>query len=434
MIKILNLADGRDELVSMLKSRNTDISEELIPKVRAILDDVKQNGDEAVAKYTSMFDWKEASTTKIKLTPGEIEEAYEFVEKDFIETVKISVDRVRKFHLKQKQNSWFDTEQEGVMLGQVVRALDTVGLYVPGGKAAYPSSVIMTAVPAKSAGVKRLLITTPPGKNGKVNPAILVAANEAGVDEIYKIGGAQAVGAMAYGTKTVPQVDKIVGPGNIFVTLAKKLVYGTVDIDMIAGPSEILVVADDSAIPKYVAADLLSQAEHDEMASSILLTVSEKLAKEVKIHIEKQIEQLPRKEIVQKSINSFGCIAICKDIGEAIKTANLISPEHLELCVEEPIKYLGLIRNAGAIFVGNYSPEPIGDYVAGPTHVLPTSGTARFYSPLSVDHFMKKTSLIWFDEKSMSSLAEHVVRFAEKEEFQAHANSIKVRMKNNKES
>jgi len=434
LIKTINLANGRDELVSMLKSRNSDISEELIPKVRGILDDVKQNGDEAVAKYTSMFDWSEASPNKIKLTVKEIDEAYKYVEKDMIETIRLSADRVRKFHLKQKQNSWFDTEEEGVMLGQVVRALDTVGLYVPGGKAAYPSSVIMTAVPAKSAGVKRLIITTPPGKDGKVNPAILVAANEAGVDEIYKVGGAQAVGAMAYGTKTIPKVDKIVGPGNIFVTLAKKLVYGTVDIDMIAGPSEILVIADDSAVPEYVAADLLSQAEHDEMASSILLTVSEKLAKEVNFYIEKQIEQLPRKEIVQKSLKSYGYIAICRNIEEAIEMANIIAPEHIELCIQNPTKYLGLVRNAGAIFVGNYSPEPIGDYVAGPSHVIPTSGTARFYSPLSVDHFMKKTSLIWFDEKSMDSLAEHVVRFAEKEGFHAHANSIKVRMQNDKKS
>ncbi|MGE5474590.1 MAG: histidinol dehydrogenase [Ignavibacteriales bacterium] len=431
-MKIINLANNRDELVSMLKSRNTDISEELIPKVRAILDDVKQNGDEAVAKYTAMFDWSGASADSIRLTSEEIDEAYKSVEKEFIETIKVSVDRVRKFHLKQKQNSWFDTEEEGVMLGQIVRALDIVGLYVPGGKAAYPSSVIMTAVPAKSAGVKRLVVSTPPGKDGKVNPAILVAANEAGVDEIYKVGGAQAIGAMAFGTKAVPQVDKIVGPGNIFVTLAKKLVYGTVDIDMIAGPSEILVVADDSAIPEYVAADLLSQAEHDEMASAILLTNSGKLAKEVNIEIEKQIKELPRKEIVQKSLSSFGCIAVCSTIEEAIATANLVSPEHLELCVKEPNKYLGLIRNAGAIFIGNYSPEPIGDYIAGPSHVLPTSGTAKFYSPLSVDHFLKKTSLIWFDEKSMNSLADYVVNFAEKEEFQAHANSLKVRMKNEK--
>lgn len=434
MIKTINLADGRNELIDMLKSRNADISEELIPKVRAILDDVKKNGDDAVIKYTKMFDWTDSAKDKIKLSAEEIDEAYKKSDSKIIETIKLSAERVRRFHLKQKQNSWFDTEEEGVMLGQVVRALDTVGLYVPGGKAAYPSSVIMTAVPAKSAGVKRLIITTPPGKDGKVNPAILVAANEAGVDEIYKVGGAQAVAAMAYGTKTIPQVDKIVGPGNIFVTLAKKLVYGTVDIDMTAGPSEILVIADESAVAEYVAADLLSQAEHDEMASSILLTVSEKLAKEVKIEIEKQIEQLPRKEIIKKSLASFGFIAICRNLEEAIETANLIAPEHIELCIKEPIKYLGLVKNAGAIFVGNYSPEPIGDYAAGPTHVLPTSGTARFYSPLSVDHFMKKTSLIWFDEKSMYSLAEHVIRFAEKEEFQAHANSLKVRMKNDKKS
>lgn len=432
MIRILNLADGRDELIRMLKSRNSGISEELTPKVRAILDDVKQNGDEAVAKYTAMFDWSCASPNEIRVTREEIDEAYGIIEKEFIETLKVSVERVRKFHIKQKQNSWFDTEEQGGMLGQLVRALDTVGLYVPGGKAAYPSSVIMTAVPAKSAGVKRLIITTPPGKNGKINPAILVAANEAGVDEIYKVGGAQAIGAMAFGTKTIPQVDKIVGPGNIFVTLAKKLVYGTVDIDMIAGPSEILVIADDSAVPEYVAADLLSQAEHDEMASAILLTASENIAQQVKIHLEKQMEELPRKEIVQKSIRDYGCIAVCSTLEDAIKTANLVSPEHLELCVEEPTKYLGLIRNAGAIFIGNFSPEPIGDYIAGPSHVLPTSGTARFYSPLSVDHFMKKTSLIWFDQESMNSLAEHVIRFAEKEEFQAHANSLKVRLKNDR--
>ncbi|MGE5329167.1 MAG: histidinol dehydrogenase [Deltaproteobacteria bacterium] len=434
MLKIINISNKKDELVNMLKSRNSDISEELIPKIREILEDIKKNGDEAVAKYTARFDWSEASSDKIKVTQEEIDEAYNAVGKEFIDTIKISVDRVKKFHLKQKQNSWLDTEEQGVMLGQLTRALDTVGLYVPGGKAAYPSTVIMTAVPAKSAGVKNLIITTPPGKDGKVNPAILAAANEAGVDMIYKVGGAQAIGAMAYGTQTIPQVDKIVGPGNIFVTLAKKLVYGTVDIDMIAGPSEILVIADNSAIPEYVAADLLSQAEHDEMASSILLTVSEKLAEEVNACIEKQIKELPRKEIVEKSLANFGCIALCKDIAEAIETANLVAPEHLELCIEEPNKYLGLIRNAGAIFVGNYSPEPIGDYIAGPSHVLPTAGTARFYSPLSVDHFMKKTSLIWFDEKSMHSLANHVIRFAEKEEFQAHANSLKVRVRNDKES
>jgi histidinol dehydrogenase len=432
LIKTINLPQGREELTSILKSRNSGLSEELLPKVRAILDDVRYNGDQAAAKYTALFDWAEASASEIKVTSKEIDEAYKSVEKEFIGTVKVAVERVRRFHLRQQQHSWVDTQEEGVMLGQIVRALDTVGLYVPGGKAGYPSSVIMTAVPAKSAGVKRLIITTPPGKDGKVNPAILVAAHEAEVDEIYKVGGAQAIGAMAFGTETVPQVDKIVGPGNIYVALAKKLVFGTVDIDMIAGPSEILVVADDSAVPEYVAADLLSQAEHDEMASAILLTVSEKLAKEVQVEIEKQVEKLPRKEIILKSLHSFGCIVICPTIEEAINIANLISPEHIELCVNDPIKYLGLIRNAGAIFVGNYSPEPIGDYVAGPSHVLPTAGTARFYSPLSLDHFMKKTSLLWFDEKAMNSLSDHAVRFAEKEEFQAHANALKVRTKKDK--
>jgi histidinol dehydrogenase len=344
-----------------------------------------------------------------------------------VEVIKKARDNIKSFHKKQKEKSWFVSEEEGVILGQMYTPLEKVGVYVPGGTAAYPSSVLMNIMPAKVAGVDKVIMTTPPGKDGKVNPVILVAANEAGADEIYKVGGAQAVAALAFGTETIPKVDKIVGPGNIYVAMAKRTVYGYCDIDMIAGPSEIMVVADETANPRFVAADLLSQAEHDVLASSILVTTSERVAKEVQKELGIQLEALDRKEIAQKSIEDYGALVIVDSIKDAAEVVNRIAPEHLEICMEEPFAALSWIRNAGAIFLGNYSSEPLGDYFAGPNHVLPTSGTARFFSPLNLSDFMKKSSIISYSKEALRKVKDDVILFAESEGLGAHANAIRVR-------
>lgn len=399
----------------------------IINIVAEIIDNVKQNGDSALKEYTKKFDKAEIET--IKVTEEEITSAYKNVDPQLVETIKKSKQNIWSFHERQLQNSWIDPKENGTMLGQLVRPLEKVGLYVPGGTAPLISSVLMTAVPAKVAGVEKLIMCTPPSQDGSINPAILVAAREAGVDEVYRAGGAQAVAAMAYGTETIPAVDKVCGPGNVYVATAKRLVFGDCDIDMFAGPSEILVIADSSAVPEYVAADLLSQAEHDILASSVLVTDDVSLLDSVKTEIEKQLVILKRNEIIEKSLKDYGFGILVDNIEEAIEVSNNIAPEHLELCVKEPMSILGMIKNAGAIFVGNYSPEPLGDYMAGPSHVLPTSGTARFSSPVNVDQFIKKTSLIYYNKQSLETTSSDIIRFAEAELLDAHANAIKVRFK-----
>ncbi|AEY64696.1 histidinol dehydrogenase [Clostridium sp. BNL1100] len=393
--------------------------------VAEIIDNVKENGDIALKEYTKKFDKAEIET--IKVSEEEITSAYKKVDPQLLETIKKSRQNIWSFHEKQLQNSWINPKEDGTMLGQLVRPLEKVGLYVPGGTAPLISSVLMTAVPAKVAGVEKLIMCTPPSQDGSINSAILVAAREAGVDEVYRAGGAQAVAAMAYGTETIPSVDKICGPGNIYVATAKRLVFGDCDIDMFAGPSEILVIADSSAVPEYVAADLISQAEHDILASSVLVTDDVSLLDSVKTQIEKQLLILKRNEIIEKSLKNYGFGILVDNIEEAIEVSNNIAPEHLELCIKEPMSILGMIKNAGAIFVGNYSPEPLGDYMAGPSHVLPTSGTARFSSPVNVDQFIKKSSLIYYNKKSLETTSNDIVRFAEAELLDAHANAIKVR-------
>jgi histidinol dehydrogenase len=399
----------------------------VLRRVEDIVGNVKKEGDSAVIKYTEMFDKVLLKEGELKVTTEEIEEAYREVDQKLLEAIRKSKENIEKFHQKQKENSWFSTEEDGVILGQLIRPIEVMGIYVPGGTAAYPSSVLMCAMPAKVAGVGKIIMSTPPGKDGKVNPVILVTAREAGVDEIYKVGGAQGVAAMAFGTESIPKVDKIVGPGNIYVATAKRIVYGYCDIDMIAGPSEIMVVADDTAKPAFVAADLLSQAEHDELASSVLVTTSEEIAKSVKVEVEKQANRQPRKEIILKSLESYGAIIIVDNLDSAAKVVNRIAPEHLELCIEEPFSFLGSVKNAGAIFLGNYSTESLGDYIAGPNHVLPTSGTARFFSPLNVDDFMKKSSIISYTKKALEKVKDNVVLFAESEGLKAHADAVRVR-------
>jgi len=397
MIKIIDLRCGKDsDIFENLASRSQLEYRDVLDRVEEIVANVRRNGDKAVLEYTAMFDKVQLTLGKLRVTEKEIKEAYTKVDPKLVEVIKRSRDNIWNFHEKQKEKSWFSTEKEGVIVGQLYRPLEVVGVYVPGGTAAYPSSVLMCAVPAKVAGVSKIVMTTPPGKDEKINPAILVAANEAGVDEIYKVGGAQAVAALAFGTETIPKVDKIVGPGNIYVAMAKRTVYGYCDIDMIAGPSEIMVVADETANPVFVAADLLSQAEHDILASSILVTTSEDIAKEVQRELEAQLAVLERKEIAGKSIADYGAIIIVESLKDAATVVNRIAPEHLELCVKDPFAALGDIKNAGAIFLGNYSTEPLGDYFAGPNHVLPTSGTARFFSPLNLSDFMKKSKSFLF--------------------------------------
>ena len=421
---------GQKDIVAELKrivNRGETASEEVAHAVQEVVDRVRAEGDPAVLAFTEKFDRVTLTLNKMKVTPDEIRGAYANVDPKTVEALKLAAQNIRSFHEKQKLTSWVSQEAHGVILGQLARPLRSVGIYVPGGKAVYPSSVLMNAIPAKVAGVEQIVMCSPvPG--GVLNPSILVAADIAGVTEIYKIGGAQAIAAMAYGTATIPRVDKIVGPGNIYVATAKRSVFGQVDIDMIAGPSEVLVIADDTADPSFVAADLLSQAEHDELASAILVTPSRQLAEKVVAAVDRQMANLIRREIARKSIDRFGAIVIVKDLDEAADVSNAIAPEHLELSVEQPFELLARIRNAGAIFLGHYTPESVGDYVAGPNHVLPTGGTARFFSPLSTDDFMKKSSLIFYTKEGLDKVGDAVTRIADVEGLEAHGNTIRVRM------
>lgn len=423
---VLNEATKNDILENLLK-RSPNSYGKFEASVAAILADVKEKKDEALFEYTKKFDGADIDASNIVVTKEEIDEAYSLVDEELVEVIRKALVNIRDYHSKQKQYSWFDSTPNGTILGQKVTPLARVGVYVPGGKAAYPSSVLMNIIPAKVAGVSEIIMTTPPGKDGKVNPGTLVAANEAGVDVIYKVGGAQAIGAMAYGTQSIKKVDKIVGPGNIYVALAKKAVYGHVSIDSIAGPSEILVIADETANPRYVAADLLSQAEHDEMASAILVTTSEELAKKVSEEVDGFVKELSRKDIIQKSLDNYGYILVADTMQDAIDTVNEIASEHLEVVTANPFDTMTRIQNAGAIFLGSYSSEPLGDYFAGPNHVLPTNGTAKFFSPLSVDDFIKKSSIIYYSREALEAVHEDIIDFAEAEYLTAHANSIKVR-------
>ena len=424
--------------VRLTKESTKDILENLLKRspnnygkfeaaVADILANVKEKGDEALFSYTKEFDKVEVTPETIRVTEEEIEEAYKAVDASLLEVIRKALVNIRSYHEKQRQNSWFTSTENGTMLGQKVTPLNRVGVYVPGGKAVYPSSVLMNIVPAKVAGVPHIVMTTPPGKDGKVNPSTLVAAKEAGADEIYKVGGAQAIGALAYGTASIPKVDKIVGPGNIFVALAKKAVYGHVSIDSIAGPSEILVLADETANAHYVAADLLSQAEHDEMASAILIITSTELAQNVEKEIEGYLKVLSRKEIIEKSLENFGYILIAEDMDEAIEAANEIASEHMEIVTKNAFEVMMKVRNAGAIFIGEYSSEPLGDYFAGPNHVLPTNGTAKFFSALSVDDFIKKSSIVYYSKSALQEIHKDIIQFASSEQLTAHANSIAVR-------
>lgn len=427
-MRIIDLnASSRKNLLDELLKRSPNHYGEYGERVNAILEEVKKKGDEALFSFTERFDGAKITRDNIRVTREEIEEAYRKVDPELLTVIRKALVNIRSFHEKQKRNSWFDSQPDGTLLGQKITPLQSVGVYVPGGKAVYPSSVLMNIVPAKVAGVERILMTTPPGKDGKISVNTLVAAHEAGVDEIYKAGGAQAIGALAYGTASIPKVDKIVGPGNIYVALAKKAVYGFVSIDSIAGPSEILVLADETANPRFVAADLLSQAEHDEMASAILVTTSRTLAEQVAGEIEVFLSKLSRKEILLKSLENYGWILVADTMDEAIETANAIASEHLEIVTKDPFQVMTKIRNAGAIFIGEYASEPLGDYFAGPNHVLPTNGTAKFFSPLGVDDFIKKSSLVYYSKEALKEVHEDIIRFAKAEGLTAHANSIAVR-------
>ncbi len=427
-MKILTLnEETRTGILENLLKRSPNSYGEFEGRVNEIIENVRRGKDEALFSYTEKFDGVKLDASNILVTEDEIEEAYELVDQKLLEVIRKALVNIRDYHAKQRQYSWFDSEDSGIILGQKVTPLEKVGVYVPGGKAVYPSSVLMNVLPAKVAGVKNIIMTTPPDKNGKVYPSTLVAAKEAGVDKIYKAGGAQAIAAMAFGTESIPKVDKIVGPGNIYVALAKKAVFGHVSIDSIAGPSEILVLADETANPRFVAADLLSQAEHDEMASAILVTTSRELAEKVSVEVDAFVENLSRKEIIQKSLDQYGYILVASDLEEAIDTANEIASEHLEIVTKNPFEVMTKIKNAGAIFLGEYSSEPLGDYFAGPNHVLPTNGTARFFSPLGVDDFIKKSSIISYSREALEPVYQDIVQFAECEKLTAHANSIRVR-------
>jgi len=427
LIKVIDMRDDKKgDIYGRLPDRISMDDSSIMKTVGEVISSVRQKGDEALMEYASRFDNVKLTAETMRVSKEEMAEAYSRVDGELIEVIRKAKANIEAFHAKQKENSWFSSEKDGVILGQLYRPMEIVGVYVPGGTAAYPSSVLMNVVPAKVAGVPKVVMVTPPKKEG-INPAVLVAANEAGVDEIYRIGGAQAVAALAFGTESIPKVDKIVGPGNIYVATAKRMVYGYCDIDAVAGPSEITVVADETANPCFVAADMLSQAEHDVMASAILITTSERLAEEVKKELEKQASRLSRKEIIEKSLENYGAIIITESLEKAMEVANRIAPEHLELCVQEPFSLLGSVRNAGAIFLGNYSSEPLGDYFAGPNHVLPTSGTARFFSPLNVGDFIKKSSIISYSAKALGSVKDDVIRFAEAEGLTAHANAIRIR-------
>ncbi len=423
----ITLADGYTEkqLMKEVKDRANETDKKITAAVSEIIENVRLNGDKAVKEYTIKFDGK--APEKLEIEREILEDAVGECDADFIEALYRAADNIEDFHKRQLQQSWINTKEDGVILGQRIRGLERVGIYVPGGTAAYPSSVLMNAIPAKIAGVKEIIMVTPPGKDGKPNPDILAAAAIAGVDRVFLAGGAQAVAALAYGTDTIPKVDKILGPGNIFVATAKRLLYGVVDIDMVAGPSEILIIADNSANAKYVAADMISQAEHDVLASSILLTTSRKLADNVNTELNRQVPSLTRSEIINKSMKEYGKIIVFEDMDEVIKYANEFAPEHLEVCCENPMEYIGKLDNAGSVFLGNYSPEPVGDYYAGPNHVLPTGATARFFSPLSVDSFVKKSSFIYYTRDALEFACDDIIKLAETEGLTGHANSIKVR-------
>ena len=426
MIPILNYAD-RQALQERLLSRSQLTDETVTQRVKDIVRDVRARGDAALFEYTERFDGAKLDAASVQVTPEEIRAAYDAAEKPWIDAMREAAARITAFHEKQKQRTWIDFDG-GIALGQMVRPLERVGVYVPGGTAAYPSSVLMNVLPARVAGVREIVMVTPPGADGKVSyPLTLVAADIAGVDRIYKVGGAQAVAALAFGTQSLPRVDKIVGPGNIYVANAKREVYGHCGIDMVAGPSEVLVIADGSANPVYVAADMLSQAEHDPLAAAIVVTDSQELAQRVAAEIDRQAALLPRREIVDRSLSRYGTIVACENLEQAAQVANLVAPEHLELSVAQPFELLGRIQNAGAIFLGHYAPEPLGDYFAGPNHVLPTSGTARFFSPLNVEDFTKKSSLIYYDRASLEAVSDDVIRLARAEGLDAHANAVAVR-------
>ncbi len=419
--------ESREEILGRLLKRSPNSYEPYNDTVLEIVERVRTEGDQALFEYTNRFDCEGIHASNIRVTEKEIAEAYTEVEERLLKTIRSALANIRAYHEKQKRYSWFDTTTDGTMLGQKVTPLQAAGVYVPGGKAVYPSSVLMNIVPARIAGVKKIIMATPCNRQGKVNPAVLIAAKEAGADEIYKMGGAQAVAAMAFGTESVPKVDKITGPGNIFVALAKKAVSGTVGIDSIAGPSEILVLADESANPRYVAADLLSQAEHDELASAILVTTSRELAEKVSEEVDGFIKDLSRKEIIQKSLDNYGYLLVADTKEAALETVNLIASEHLEIVTKNPFEDMMKVQNAGAIFLGEHSSEPLGDYFAGPNHILPTNGTARFFSPVSVDDFVKKSSIIYYSREALEKVHEDIEYFAEKEQLTAHAGSIRVR-------
>lgn len=427
-MRIIELTkETRQNLLNDLLKRSPNNYGQYESTVNEIIENVKAEGDKAVFDYTAQFDKFHLSPENIKVTRAEIEEAYGKLDASLIEVLKHSAENIRAFHLKQLRNSWFDAKEDGTILGMKITPIGRAGVYVPGGKAAYPSSVLMNVIPAKVAGVGEIVMTTPPGADGKVNPGTLVAADIAGVDTIYKVGGAQAIAAMAFGTESIPKVDKITGPGNIFVALAKKAVYGYVSIDSIAGPSEIMVLADETANPRYVAADLLSQAEHDELASAILITTARNLAEQVNSEVQGFVEQLERKEIIQKSLDNYGYILVAENLQDAIDAVNEIASEHLEILTKNPFEVMTRIKNAGAIFLGEYSSEPLGDYFAGPNHILPTNGTAKFFSPVNVDDFIKKSSIISYSKEALEAIHKEIEQFAESEGLTAHANSIKVR-------
>ena len=427
-MRILKLTkETQNNILENLLKRSPNSYGEFESRVNDIIQNVREKRDEAIFEYTLKFDGATIDQDNIRVTEEEIKEAYEQVDPKLLDVIRKALVNIRDYHAKQKQYSWFDSDESGIILGQKVTPLKTVGVYVPGGKAVYPSSVLMNVIPAKVAGVSNIIMTTPCGKDGKVYPSTLVAAKEAGVDAIYKVGGAQAIAALAFGTESIPKVDKIVGPGNIYVALAKKAVFGYVSIDSIAGPSEIMVLADETANPRFVAADLLSQAEHDEMASAILVPTSETLAEQVSVEVDKFVEVLSRKEIIRKSLDNYGYILVADTMQDAIDTVNEIASEHLELVTKNPFETMTKIRNAGAIFIGEYSSEPLGDYFAGPNHVLPTNGTAKFFSPLSVDDFIKKSSIISYSREALEPVYKDIVQFAECEKLTAHANSIRVR-------
>lgn len=433
-MRILELnKETRTNILENLLKRSPNSYEEYEGRVNAIIQEVRRNRDAAIFSYTKQFDGADINADNILVTEEEIEEAYQLVDPKLLAVIRKALVNIRDYHAKQRQFSWFDSEESGIILGQKVTPLANVGVYVPGGKAVYPSSVLMNVIPAKVAGVKNIVMTTPPGSDGKVYPSTLVAAKEAGVDKIYKVGGAQAIAALAFGTESIPKVDKIVGPGNIYVALAKKAVFGYVSIDSIAGPSEIMVLADETANPRFVAADLLSQAEHDEMASAILVTTSRKLAEQVSVEVDKFVEKLSRKDIITKSLENYGYILVADSMEDAIDTVNEIASEHLELVTKNPFETMTKIRNAGAIFIGEYSSEPLGDYFAGPNHVLPTNGTAKFFSALSVDDFIKKSSIISYSREALETVYQDIAQFAECEKLTAHANSVRVRFEGEQE-